>query len=89
MHQDMIRRWRDLLLPEGVLVIKDVSTRPWWKRWFTYALDRLMVKDVPVCYRSPEEMGQMLSCAGLIWQTHDIKDYLPYPHIIYFSRVKK
>jgi hypothetical protein len=31
----------------------------------------------------------MLSCAGLIWQTHDIKDYLPYPHIIYFSRVKK
>ena len=86
-HEAMIQKWRGLLKPGGVLIIKDVSTRPAWKRMFTYILDRLMVRSSPVHYRSPEEMGDMLTKAGLRWQSFEVKDYLPYSHILYVASV--
>ena len=38
----------------GRLIIKDVDTRPAYKRWFTHALDRLMDPTTPVRYWSAE-----------------------------------
>lgn len=89
LHADIIKTWRNLLLPGGALIIKDVSTRPFYKKWFTWSLDRMMDWSATVCYRSPEEMGQMLDAAGLEWQSREIWDYLPYPHVIYVAHLKE
>ncbi len=88
-HQDMIARCKRMLAPEGVMIVKDVGTRPWWKREFTRTLDRLMARDTPICYRSREDMVKMLEDAGLECQVKEMRDYLPYPHIVYFARPGK
>jgi 2-polyprenyl-3-methyl-5-hydroxy-6-metoxy-1,4-benzoquinol methylase len=37
-----LRAARAHLKPEGVLVIKDIATKPWWKMAFTWLLDQAM-----------------------------------------------
>jgi SAM-dependent methyltransferase len=67
----------------GRLVIKDVDTRPVWKRWFTHALDRLMDPRTPVRYWSGEELQALLEEVGFTVYRHLMVDILPYPHILY------
>lgn len=69
--------------PGGRLLIKDVDTRPAYKRWFTHALDRLMDPRTPVRYWAAEELQALLSELGFRVYRHLLVDYLPYPHILY------
>lgn len=69
--------------PGGRLLIKDVDTRPAWKRWFTLALDRLMDPRTPVRYWAADELQALLSELGFRVYRHLLVDYLPYPHILY------
>ncbi|MBW7905964.1 MAG: class I SAM-dependent methyltransferase [Phycisphaerae bacterium] len=72
------------LRPGGVLLIKDVDRTPAYKRWFTLALDRLMVGwREPVRYWSRAEMREMLRGAGFEVRSHTMRDVLPYPHVLY------
>jgi 2-polyprenyl-3-methyl-5-hydroxy-6-metoxy-1,4-benzoquinol methylase len=72
------------LRPGGVLLIKDVDRTPAYKRWFTLALDRLMVGwREPVRYWSRAEMREMLRGAGFEVRSHTMRDVLPYPHMLY------
>src|SRR6266542_5574485 len=48
----------------GRLLIKDVDTRPAWKRRFTHALDRLMDPRSPVRYWGAEELQGVLEEIG-------------------------
>src|SRR4030095_10474748 len=52
----LLSRLYTCLSPGGVLLVKDVDTRPAPKRWFTWALDRLMSPRTPVRYWSAEEL---------------------------------
>jgi ubiquinone/menaquinone biosynthesis C-methylase UbiE len=74
--------WR-VLPPGGILVVKDVDTRPAPKRWFTWALDRLMAPATPVSYWSAEELQAALEAAGFTVRRHAMVDVLPYPHVLY------
>jgi len=67
----------------GRLLIKDVDTRPAWKRWFTHALDRLMDPASPVRYWGAEELQGVLEEIGFTVYRHLMVDILPYPHILY------
>jgi 2-polyprenyl-3-methyl-5-hydroxy-6-metoxy-1,4-benzoquinol methylase len=79
---------RDRLVPGGTLVIKEVAYRPAWKRWFTWALDRLMVGwNEPIRYWPEEELMALVEDLGFEVYRHRLKDILPYPHILYVARL--
>jgi len=69
----------------GVLLVKDVDTRPTPKRWFTWALDKLMAPRTPVRYWSAEELGLALRAAGFDSRRHAMLDFLPYPHVLHVA----
>jgi cyclopropane fatty-acyl-phospholipid synthase-like methyltransferase len=71
--------------PGGRLLIKDVDTRPAWKRWFTHALDRLMDPRTPVRYWAADELQALLAELGFRVYRHLMVDYLPYPHVLYVA----
>jgi 2-polyprenyl-3-methyl-5-hydroxy-6-metoxy-1,4-benzoquinol methylase len=69
--------------PGGRLLIKDVDTRPAYKRWFTHALDRLMDPRTPVRYWAADELQALLVELGFSVHRHLLVDYLPYPHVLF------
>jgi 2-polyprenyl-3-methyl-5-hydroxy-6-metoxy-1,4-benzoquinol methylase len=70
----------------GRLIIKDVDTRPAYKRWFTHALDRLMDPRTPVSYWPAEELHSLLEEVGFTVHRHLMVDLLPYPHVLYICQ---
>jgi SAM-dependent methyltransferase len=82
----LLHRMHAALADAGILIIKDVDTRPVYKRTFTLALDRLMVGMEPIRYWSVQEMLSMLAEAGFAAHTHAMRDILPYPHRLYICR---
>ena len=72
-----------ILPPGGRLLIKDVDRRPFYKRWFTHALDKVMDPGTAVRYWDAEELGRLLQDVGFTVHRHLMVDILPYPHILY------
>ncbi|HET6366769.1 MAG TPA: methyltransferase domain-containing protein, partial [Pseudomonadales bacterium] len=73
-------------LPAGApLLVKDVDSRPAWKRWFTHALDLAMDPRTPVHYWPAEELNSLLEDVGFRVHRHLMVDFLPYPHILYIA----
>ena len=77
---------RDRLRPGGVLLLKEVEDRPLHKRWFTLALDRLMVGSEPIHYWSAAELVALLEGLSFHVVRHRMRDVIPYPHILYVAR---
>lgn len=71
------------LKPGGLLIVKDVSDRPWHKMAFTWILDVLMTLGERPHYLSPERFLGIFTSFGAEVRVHRINDYLPYPHILY------
>jgi 2-polyprenyl-6-hydroxyphenyl methylase/3-demethylubiquinone-9 3-methyltransferase len=86
---EFLERLRGRLRPGGVLVLKDIEDRPWWKVMFTLALDRLMVGTEPIHYWSPAELQPLLEGLGFDVVRHRMRDFLPYPHIVYVNRLPR
>ena len=82
-----LRGVRHRLRPGGTLVVKHVEDRPRWKMYFTLILDRLMVGREPIAYWSAAEFSELLEGLGFEVRRHRIKDFLPYPHILYACRL--
>lgn len=70
----------------GRLIIKDVSDRPAYKRWFTYLLDKAMDVRCKVNYWPPEKLNALLTSIGYEVYIHSMVDILPYPHLMYVCR---
>jgi 2-polyprenyl-3-methyl-5-hydroxy-6-metoxy-1,4-benzoquinol methylase len=79
----LLRELHRAIAPGGLLMVKDVDTRPAPKRWFTWALDKLMNPRAPVRYWSSEELTGALGDVGFTVRHHLMVDVLPYPHILY------
>lgn len=71
------------LPPGGRLLVKDVDTRPAYKRWFTWTLDRAMDPRTPVRYWPAESLQALLERSGFRVHRHLMVDLLPYPHVLY------
>jgi hypothetical protein len=82
-----LARVRAHLVPGGVLILKDIENRPRHKALFTAVLDRLMVGMEPIHYWAPAELGAVLGDLGFETVRHRMRDFLPYPHILYVSRL--
>jgi 2-polyprenyl-3-methyl-5-hydroxy-6-metoxy-1,4-benzoquinol methylase len=79
----LLRQLHRAVAPGGMLLVKDVDTRPAPKRWFTWALDKAMDPRAPVRYWSGDELGGALQHAGFTVRRHLMVDFLPYPHLLY------
>ncbi len=74
------------LAPGACLLVKDVDTRPAYKRWFTHALDLLVSPGSPPHYWAAETLQAALEEAGFRVFRHSMVDVLPYPHVLYVCR---
>jgi 2-polyprenyl-3-methyl-5-hydroxy-6-metoxy-1,4-benzoquinol methylase len=74
------------LAPGACLLVKDVDTRPAYKRWFTHALDLLVSPGSPPHYWAAETLQAALEEAGFRVFRHSMVDVLPYPHMLYVCR---
>ena len=79
----LLRQLHRAVIAGGVLLVKDVDTRPAPKRWFTWALDKLMDPSAPVRYWPSDELADTLTDTGFTVRRHLMVDILPYPHILY------
>ena len=82
----LFRELRASLAPGGCLVLKDVDTRPAYKRWFTHALDLVVSPGSPPHYWPAETLHAALEEAGFQVFRHAMVDFLPYPHVLYVCR---
>ena len=79
----VLERLRDLIVPGGVLLIKDITTEPRYELLFTELLDRIMVGwNEPLAYRHHKEWGAMLAELGFKVRIVRVPDVLPYPHVV-------
>lgn len=79
----VLERMRDLLRPNGMLLIKDITTEPRFGLKFTEVLDRVMVgMDDELTYRHHKEWGRLLSDLGFHVRIVRVPDVLPYPHVV-------
>jgi 2-polyprenyl-3-methyl-5-hydroxy-6-metoxy-1,4-benzoquinol methylase len=87
-HQaQVLERLRSLLVPGGMLIVKDITTEPRFGLLFTEALDRLMVGwREPLAYRHHRDWGEMLSGLGFKVRMVRVPDVLPYPHVVIAAR---
>jgi 2-polyprenyl-3-methyl-5-hydroxy-6-metoxy-1,4-benzoquinol methylase len=82
-QQHVLERLRALLVPGGMLLVKDITTEPRFGLLFTEALDRLMVGwREPLAYRHHREWGEMLTGLGFKVRMVRVPDVLPYPHVV-------
>ena len=75
--EPMLRRLHSSLAPGGRLLIKDVDSTPAPKRWFTWALDRLMDPRTPVHYWPADALQELLERVGFQVHRHLMVDFLP------------
>ncbi len=73
----------DKLEPGGVLLVKDVDNKPFFKMAFTYILDVLMTKGERPDYWASEDLAQLLTGLGGEVRVHALDDYLPFPHRLF------
>jgi 2-polyprenyl-3-methyl-5-hydroxy-6-metoxy-1,4-benzoquinol methylase len=79
----VLERLRDILVPGGVLLVKDITTEPAFGLRFTEALDRLMVGwREPLSYRHHREWAEILTDLGFKVRMVRVPDVLPYPHVV-------
>ena len=68
---------------DGRLVIKDVTTHPFAKIAFTWALDVVMTTSFDMWYWNEEKLFSSLGEHFNRIEMYPIVDWLPYPHVIY------
>ncbi len=71
------------LADDGRLIIKDVTTHPFPKIAFTWALDVLMTRGFEMWFRDEKHYYELFSQHFNRVEMYPIVDWLPYPHVIY------
>jgi SAM-dependent methyltransferase len=83
--QALITTCTQHLAADGRLIIKDVTTHPFLKIGFTWALDVLMTRGFEMWYWDEETFCRLLEKHFRRVDTFPISDWLPYPHVVYLG----
>jgi 2-polyprenyl-3-methyl-5-hydroxy-6-metoxy-1,4-benzoquinol methylase len=81
--QNLIEICASHLAEDGRLIIKDVTTHPFPKIAFTWALDVLMTRSFEMWFRNEQHYYELFSKHFNRVEMYPIVDWLPYPHVIY------
>jgi len=82
-QEHTLERLRDLLVPGGMLLLKDITTDPRAGLLFTEVLDRVMVGyGEPLAYRHHRDWARVLTSLGFRVRMMRVPDILPYPHVV-------
>jgi SAM-dependent methyltransferase len=87
--RSLLARCAASLVPDGRMVIKDVTTHPLPRLAFTWALDVAMTRGFDMWYWDED---RFLDALGQHFGTVDvfhIADWLPYPHIVYLAEARR
>jgi 2-polyprenyl-3-methyl-5-hydroxy-6-metoxy-1,4-benzoquinol methylase len=85
--QQLLLAWTaQHLSRDGIVFIKDISTRVRWRLRFTKVLDDLMTGREPVHYFPSQALQRDLQALGFRTTTFHLWDYIPFPHVIYIAR---
>lgn len=87
-QETMIQESYTRLLPEGLILIKDVSTRPRYKYLWNYLADSMtgllnITSGSTLHYRSPENMLGLLKKNNFHSEVFEVHKRGLYPHILY------
>lgn len=81
---EKISQW---LAPEGIFLMKDITTRPRGMLYFTFLLDLLMNPKDAFYYRDMDTwVGEATKVGFQRVEQHYMWDILPYPHILLICR---
>ncbi len=81
--QNLIEICASHLAVDGRLIIKDVTTHPFPKIAFTWALDVLMTRGFEMWFRDENFYYELFGKHFNRVEMYPIVDWLPYPHVIY------
>lgn len=79
----LLEACRAHLAADGRLIVKDVTTHPFFKIAFTWALDVVMTHSFDMWYWGEKRFYETLGLHFNRVEMYPIVDWLPYPHIIY------
>lgn len=79
----LLSKCSEHLVPDGRLIIKDITTYSGSRLMFTWALDVLMTRGFEMWYWDEKKFLSVLHNFFNRVDTFPISDLLPYPHIVY------
>ncbi|MEK7084200.1 MAG: class I SAM-dependent methyltransferase [Patescibacteria group bacterium] len=82
-QETLIRSCVETLVIGGMLIICEVTRRPWWKFLLAYVADRLMYPGDAIYYRRQESMMTLLQGVGLRVTVDVSHQGTPFSHITY------
>lgn len=82
---ELVARCARALPPDGLLVVKEIGQRPWWKYQLTRPVDTLFYRD-RVFFRSPGQFAELFARLGLHAQFVPLHAWRPLCHIMYLCR---
>jgi len=83
----LLKKISQWLAPEGVFLLKDITTRPRGMLYFTFLLDLLMNPKDAFYYRDMDTwVGEARKVGFQRVEQHYLWDILPYPHILLICR---
>lgn len=83
----MLATLRKGLRDGGVLIVKDIDTRPFHQMAFTWLLDVVVTRGELPEYWSAQSLTQAIHAAGFRVFSHPMADVLPFSHRLYFCPV--
>ena len=91
-QEEILKRCFEALSPGGVLLLKDMDTRPHWKYAWNYFQETLAVKIVGFTlgssfyFRSKQNYRKLLEGLGFQVETVPLDRHYWYPHILFLCR---
>ncbi len=82
---EVIARCRERLPADGLLIVKEIGKRPWWKFQLTRPVDTLFYRG-KVFFRSPDQFDELFARLGLEAQFVPLHAWRPLSHIMYVCR---
>jgi SAM-dependent methyltransferase len=88
-HKTLAESIARCLRPGGVVLIKDLDTRPRWKYEWNRLHDRLVAGPEPINCRAPDEMADLFAGAGFVPERVERTDHRFTPYAHYLIRARK
>lgn len=84
--EDLLRTSRAILADHGLLIVKDVDTRPAAKLLFTWLMDVAVARTFRMSYWSETRLSQAATSVGFRVDRYPVVDILPYPHTLVVAK---